>query len=296
MDGSISTLDAVLGLSRPTSISPMAVVSPGAVIGPGVTIGPFCTVGPNVTIEAGATLISHVVVDGRTTIGAGATIYPFATIGLAPQDFKYNGEPTRCVIGAGTMIREHCTIHRGTGHGRGITTVGAGCMLMAVSHVAHDCSIGDGVVISNNVVMGGHVSIDDHAIIGGQSALHQFIRIGRGAMVSGVSGVSADVIPFGHVFGNRAVLTGLNVVGLRRRGFERSRVLKLRRLFRALFHGDGVFAERLDEARASFGDDPLAVEILDFIATPSKRGLLNAGKPVGDQAGADQNTEQAFAA
>jgi UDP-N-acetylglucosamine acyltransferase len=179
-----------------TLIHPAAIVEEGAFIGEGVQIGPWCHVGADAVLGDGVRLVSHVVVDGHTRIGAGSTLYPFASVGLPPQDLKYRGEPTRCEIGLGTQIREHCTIHRGTATGSGVTRVGAKCLLMAVVHVAHDCVLGDGVIIANNVVMGGHVTIEDGAVIGGSAALHQFVRIGRGAMVGGVSGVEADVIPF----------------------------------------------------------------------------------------------------
>lgn len=257
-------------------IHPTAVIAHGAEIGRGVRIGPFCAIGPDVVIEDGAELTSHVVVEGHTRIGAGARLFPFCTVGLAPQDLKYKGEPTRCVIGARTQIREHCSIHRGTPTGLGVTTVGEDCMLMAVTHVAHDCTLGNGVIIANNVVMGGHVSIGDNAVIGGQSALHQFTRIGRAAMVGGVTGVEADVVPFGMVMGNRAALTGMNVVGLARRGYERARIRRLRLAFRQLFGGEGVFADRLAHMRETYADEPLVMEVIDFIDQPSKRGLTRA--------------------
>jgi len=257
-------------------IHPSAVVAAGATIGDGVRIGPFCTVGAEVVIGDGAELISHVVVDGRTRIGAGAKLYPFSTVGMAPQDLKYAGEPTETEIGAGTVVREHVTIHRGTVTGSGITRVGARCLLMAVVHVAHDCAIGDGVVIANNVVMGGHVEIGDNAVIGGAAAIHQFVRIGRAAMIGGVSGVEADVIPFGSVMGNRAWLAGLNIIGLRRRGYDRASIHTVRAAFRLIFRGEGVFAERVEEARRNWGGEALVAEMLAFIDTPSRRGLIRA--------------------
>lgn len=258
------------------SIHPSATVSSGAQLGVGVQIGPFCTVGPDVVIGDGAHLVSHVVVDGHTSIGAGVVLYPFCTVGLPPQDLKYKGEPTSCVIGARTQIREHCTIHRGTATGKGITTVGADCLLMAVAHVAHDCLLGNHVIVANNAVMGGHVSIGDHAVIGGSAAIHQYVRIGRAAMIGGVSGVEGDVIPFGSVIGNRARLAGLNVIGLKRRGFDKSQILGLRAAFRTLFGREGVFASRLAETRARFGADELVKEILTFIDTPGHRNLIRA--------------------
>ena len=220
--------------------------------------------------------MSHVVVDGHTRIGPDVVLYPFCTVGLAPQDLKYAGQPTRCEIGARTQVREHCTIHRGTVTGKGITRVGADCLLMAVAHVAHDCTLGDHVIIANNVVMGGHVSIADHAVIGGAAAIHQFVRIGRAAMIGGVSGVEADVIPFGSVIGNRARLAGLNVIGLKRRGFDKAQIQLLHNAFRDLFRHEGVFAQRLAAVRARYGDEALVAEVLAFIDAPSHRGLIRA--------------------
>jgi UDP-N-acetylglucosamine acyltransferase len=257
-------------------IHPTAFVERGAELGVNVRIGPFCTVGPNVTIDDGAELVSHVVVEGHTRIGTEARLFPFCTVGMAPQDFKYKGEPTRCEVGARTHVREHCTIHRGTVTGRGITRVGSDCLLMAVAHVAHDCQVGDHVIIANNAVMGGHVSIADHAVIGGAAAIHQFVRIGRAAMIGGVSGVEADVIPFGSVIGNRARLAGLNVIGLKRRGFDKAQIQRLHTAFRTLFRHAGVFAQRLVETRQRYADDELVAEILAFIDAPSHRGLIRA--------------------
>ncbi len=271
MDVLAASLDSPSAL---TEVHPTAMVARGAELGLGVRIGPYCTVGPHAVIEDGVQLVSHVVVDGYARIGRDAILYPFCTVGLAPQDLKYRGEPTRCVIGARTQIREHCTIHRGTATGRGITSIGTNCMLMAVAHVAHDCTIGDDVIIANNVVMGGHVSIADHAVIGGAAALHQYVRIGRAAMVGGVSGVEADVPPFASVIGNRARLAGLNVIGLKRRGFDKSQIQRLRVAYRDLFASEGVFAKRLADARALHGDDRLVAELIAFIDAPSHRGII----------------------
>ncbi len=267
------------------TVHPTALVAEGAQVALDATVGPWCSVGAHAVIGAGATLVSHVVVDGHTTIGDGAVLYPFCTVGLPPQDLKYRGEPTRCEIGPRTQIREHCTIHRGTITGTGITRVGADCLLMAVVHVAHDCTLGDGVIIANNVVMGGHVEIGDGAVIGGSAALHQFVRIGRAAMVGGVSGVEADVIPFGSVIGNRARLAGLNVIGLRRRGVDKARLHTIRAAFRALFGGEGVFAQRLETVRAQYGQEPLVAEMLDFAEAPSKRGLIRTSLAAEDTDG-----------
>ena len=257
-------------------IHPTAVVARGAELGRGVRIGPYCTVGADVVIEDGAELVSHVVVDGHTRIGEDVVLYPFCTVGMAPQDLKYAGQPTRCEIGARTQVREHCTIHRGTVTGKGITRVGSDCLLMAVAHVAHDCTLGNHVIVANNAVMGGHVTIDDYAVVGGAAAIHQFVRIGRAAMIGGVSGVEADVIPFGSVIGNRARLAALNVIGLKRRGFNKAQIQQLHIAFRSLFGKEGVFAQRLEATRARFGDDPLVAEILAFIDAPSHRGMIRS--------------------
>jgi UDP-N-acetylglucosamine acyltransferase len=273
-------MDSMTNIGPPmtnrVSIHRTAIVAHGAELGPGVDIGPFCTVGRDVVIEAGAKLISHVVVEGRTRIGEGVQLFPFCTIGLAPQDMKYRNEPTGCEIGARTLVREHCTIHRGTATGVGVTRIGTDCMLMAVVHVAHDCQIGSNVIVANNAVMGGHVSIGDHAVVGGAAAIHQFVRIGRAAMIGGVSGVEGDVIPFGSVIGNRARLAALNVIGLRRRGFDKTAIQRLHLAFKALYSKQGVFAHRLEATRAKFGTDPLVSEILAFIDAPSHRGLIRA--------------------
>ena len=262
---------------RPTQIHPTAIIAPGAFIGSGAEIGPFCTIGPDVRIGDGVRLVSHVVVDGHTVVGDGAQLFPFCTVGMAPQDLKYRGEPTRTEIGPRTLIREHVSIHRGTPGGRGLTSIGADCMLMAVTHVAHDCALGNGVVVANNAVMGGHVVIGDNAVIGGAAAIHQFVRIGRAAMIGGVSGVEADVVPFGMVIGNRGRLSGLNVIGLRRRGFDRAQIHAVRAAFHEMFWSPGVFAARVAAVRARSGDDPLIGEILAFMDAPSKRGLIRSG-------------------
>ncbi len=271
-----SMTDMGLRTTERASIHPTAIVAHGAELGPGVEVGPFCTVGPNVVIEAGAKLVSHVVVDGHSRIGEGVQLFPFCTVGMAPQDLKYRDEPTGCEIGARTLVREHCTIHRGTATGVGVTRVGADCMLMAVVHIAHDCQLGNNVIVANNAVMGGHVTIGDHAVVGGAAAIHQFVRIGRAAMIGGVSGVEGDVIPFGSVIGNRARLAALNVVGLRRRGFDKEAVQRLHVTFRMLYGKKGVFAQRLKATRAALGDDPLVAEVLAFIDAPSHRGLIRA--------------------
>lgn len=262
-------------------IHPSAAVAPSAVIGEGCRIGPACVVGPHVVLEAGVELISHVVVDGHTRLGTGVKVFPFATIGMAPQDLKYKGEPTRCEIGPRTLIREHATIHRGSVGGAGVTKVGADCMIMAVAHVAHDCTLHDRVIIANNVMLGGHVEIGDTVFVGGGTAIHQFVRIGRQAVIGGMSGVEADVIPYGSAMGNRARLLGLNLIGLKRRGFSRAQIHTLRAAFRLLFKEPGVFSERVEQAAARWPEDAQVAEILAFIRAPSRRGLCKAGRGIG---------------
>ena len=269
-----------------SSVHPSSIVEAGARLGPGVTVGPFCRVGAGVELGAGTRLVSHVVVDGQTAVGPDCVLYPFVTVGLPPQDLKYRDEPTRTEIGAGCVLREHVTVHRGTVTGSGVTRVGPGCLLMAVAHVAHDCDIGRDVIIANNVVMGGHVGIGDGARIMGSAALHQFVRIGAGAVVGGVTGVERDVIPYGSVLGNRARLVGLNWVGLRRSGADAASLHRLRRAFRMLFPRAGehaAFAERLGAVRAEFGCEPKVAEILAFIDADSRRGLTpSAGRALED--------------
>lgn len=263
-------------------IHPRAIVSPQAVIGDNVSIGPWCDVGSDVTLEDGVELASHVVVGGQTRIGAQTVVYPFATVGLPPQDLKYKGEATRTEVGARCQLREHVTIHRGTITGTSLTKVGDGCLLMVGVHIAHDCDVGPGVVIANNVPLGGHVSIGANAVIGGGAAIHQFVRIGRAAMIGGMTGVTADVIPFGTVMGNRASLAGLNIIGLRRRGYDREQINQVRAAFRLMFLGAGVFNDRVEAARTAYGSEPLVAEMITFIDTCGKRGLTHADVEVQD--------------
>ncbi len=256
-----------------TQIHPSAIVDSDAKLGLGVKIGPFCTVGPHVVLENGVELVSHVAVDGHTILREGVKIFPFSTIGLPPQDLKYKGEETETVIGARTQIREHASIHRGTVTGAGITRIGADCLLMATVHVAHDCVLGDGVLISNNVALGGHVELGDRAIIGGNAAVLQFVRVGAGAMVGGLTGVTRDVIPYARVFGTRAELLGLNLIGLKRRGLEKAQLHAVNNAYKFLFCGPGVFADRVAELTAQ-AEDAYVKDMLAFIATPSRHGIL----------------------
>jgi UDP-N-acetylglucosamine acyltransferase len=266
------------------AIDATARVADGARIGDGVEIGPYCLIGPDVELKDGVRLLSHVNVAGATTIGEGTVVYPFASLGTPPQSVHYRGEPTRLVIGARCQIREGVTMNIGTVGGAGITRVGARCFFMASSHVGHDCDVGDDVTFANNAVIGGHVSIGNNVFLGGNAAVHQFVRIGEGVMVGGLSGISTDVVPFGFAFGQVASIVGLNVVGLRRRGASRADLRRLRQAYRALFHGEGVFAQRIDKVASAFADDPLVQKVIAFIRAGGKRPLMHpaATRSAGD--------------
>ena len=252
-------------------IHPTAVVAEGARIGPRTQVGPFCRLDAEVEIAADCVLHSHVVVAGRTRVGEHTEIYPFACVGHAPQDLKYAGEPSELVIGARCRIREHVTMNPGTRGGGMITSVGDDCLIMAGAHVAHDCRIGNHVILVNHATLGGHVRVGDHAIIGGLAAVHQFVRIGAHAMIGGMSAVESDVIPFGTVMGERAHLAGLNLVGLKRRGFSRDAIHELQKAYRLLFGEEGTFQERVADVEEEFGKNDLITEVLDFIRAQSDR-------------------------
>jgi UDP-N-acetylglucosamine acyltransferase len=254
-------------------IHPTAIIEDGAVLGKGVRIGPYCTVSAETNLGDGVVLDSHVVIGGRTTIGPNNRVFPFAAIGTPPQDMKYAGEPSELILGANNVIREHVTMHPGTSGGGMITRVGNNCLFMVGAHLAHDCQVGDHVILVNNVNLGGHVEIQDHAIVGGMSAVHQFVRIGRHAMIGGKSAVENDVIPYGSVLGNRAYLSGLNIIGLKRRGFGRDEIHGLRAAYRLLFAQEGTMQERLVDVAAMFADHEQVMEIVAFIQADSSRAL-----------------------
>lgn len=255
------------------TIHPTAVVDPAAELGDDVVVGPFCVVGAQVTLGAGVRLLSHVVVEGRTRIGDGTVIYPFASIGHRPQDLKYRGEPSELIIGRNNQIREHVTMNPGTEGGGMVTRVGDNGLFMMGAHVAHDCILGDNVILANNATLAGHVVVGDFAFFGGLSAVHQFVRVGAHAMIGGMSGVENDVIPFGLVMGDRARLSGLNLVGLERRGFSKEQVRDLRAAYRMLFASEGTFADRVEEVERRYGDTVLVADVLGFIRTKSSRAL-----------------------
>ncbi len=250
-----------------------SVVADGAKLGSGVRIGPFCTVGPDVELGDDVELVSHVAVAGRTKIGARTRIYPFASIGHDPQDLKFHGEPSTLTIGADCKIREGVTINPGTEGGGMSTTVGDNCAFLANSHVGHDCHVGNNVVFSNNVMLAGHCWVGDFAIIGGGAAVIQFARVGAHSFLGGMSGLEHDLIPYGMALGNRAYLSGLNIIGLKRRGFPQSDIHDLRRAYRALFANEGTLAERTEDVAREFKDHKIVQEIVAFMREPSKRSL-----------------------
>jgi UDP-N-acetylglucosamine acyltransferase len=256
-----------------TQIHPTAIVEEGARIGSDVRIGAYALVGADVELGPDVELHSHVVVTGHTRIGAGTRIWPFASIGHRPQDLKYAGEVSYLEIGARNMIREHVTMNPGTTGGGLTTRIGDGGLFMMGAHVGHDCRLGDNVIMANNATLAGHVEIGDFAFLGGLCAVHQFVRIGAHSMVGGMTGVEKDVIPFGTVIGNRAELGGLNIVGMRRRGFDRETIHAVREAYRAIFHGPGSLHERAAEAGRSHPDVAPVQQIVAFILADSSRNF-----------------------
>jgi UDP-N-acetylglucosamine acyltransferase len=267
-------------------IDPSSRIADGAKLADDVEIGPFCTVGPSVELKAGVRLLSHVNLSGATTIGERSVIHPFASLGTPPQSTGYRGGKTRLVIGSHCDIREGVTISTGTEDHGEVTTVGDRCFLMANSHVAHDCRVGNNVTFANGAVLGGHVTVADYVFIGGNTAVHQFCRIGEGAMLGGVSGITRDIIPFGFAFGPKADLVGLNVVGLRRRKYNRDDIHRLRRAYRMLFTGEGTFAGRFAQVAESFSNDPIIGKVIAFIRDGGSRPLMMPAAE-GEAAGAE---------
>ena len=253
-------------------IHPTAIVHKDAKIGAGVEIGPYCSLGPGAVLGRAVRLISHVVIEGLTEIGEHSVVHPFAVLGGAPQHLAHKGEPTRLLIGERNIIREHVTMHAGTAIGRGVTTVGSDGLFMVGSHVAHDCIVGDHVVFANNATLGGHVQVGDYVFMGGLSAAHQWARIGRHAFIGGLAPVTKDVIPYGLV-GNDAHLEGMNLVGLKRRGFARDTINDLRAAYRMLFAEEGTFQERVDDVARVFGRSSEVSEVVAFIRADANRPL-----------------------
>ena len=249
-----------------------AIVDPKAKISANVNIGPYSIIGPNVEIGEHTVINSHVSIAGHTKIGKKNKIYPFSSIGNNPQDLKYNGEKSYLEIGDSNTIREYVSINPGTDGGGGLTKIGNNCLFMVSSHVAHDCVIGDNVVAVNNVAIGGHVQIDDNAIIGGNSAIHQFIRIGKFAMIGGICAVIRDVIPYGLVHGNRSVLQGINLIGLRRKNIPNQEIALLSKAYKEIFKSENL-SENLKNLSEEFKENDLVKEILKFIQKDKKRPI-----------------------
>lgn len=258
---------------RHAQVHPTAVVSPNAKIGTDVKIGPYSVIGDDVILNDGVELVSHVAVAGRTEVGAFTRIFPFASIGHQPQDIKYRGEPSRLIIGERCIIRENVTVNPGTEGGGMVTRIGNDCLLMASSHVAHDCIIGNNVIIASFVGLAGHCQIGDYVGFGGLCGVHQYVRIGAHAFIGAHSMVDADIIPYGMVVGNRAHLAGLNLVGLRRRAFDRDAVHTLRTAYRMIFSSEGTLRERVDDAASIFKGEPLVQDVVSFILASSDRPL-----------------------
>ena len=235
-------------------------------------IGPYSIIGPNVEIEENVVIHSHVNVSGNTKIGKGNIIYPFASIGNDPQDLKYNGEPTNLIIGDNNKIREYVTINPGTVGGGGKTIIGNNCLFMISSHIAHDCHVGNNVIIANNVPLGGHVIIEDNVVIGGNAAVQQFTRIGKLAMIGGMTGVLHDVIPYGLSMGNRNSLQGLNLIGLRRAKYENKDILGLSEAYKEIFATKNI-NENISKLNGSFKENPLVKNVIDFITKDKKRSI-----------------------
>ncbi len=248
------------------------VIHPGAKIGKDVKIGPYCFIGANVQLDSSVEIISNVHIEGNTRIGKGTKIYPFASIGTSPQDLKYKGEKNSLEIGENNIIREYVTINPGTENGGSKTIIGNNCLLMISSHIAHDCKIGNNVVIANNVPLGGHVTIEDSVVIGGNSAVQQFTRIGRLAMIGGMTGVLKDVIPFGLSFGNRNYLKGINLVGLRRKKYDNKKIMELDQAYKKIFSSTNL-QENLSKINGEYKGNELIVEVTKFIEKDKKRPI-----------------------
>ena len=260
------------------NIHPTAIIDDKSSIGSNVEIGPYCIIGPDVTIGEGVKLHSHVVIDGITNIGDRTEIFPFASIGLRGQDKKFEGERSELIIGSDNIIREHVTMNPGTKGGGMKTVVGSHGLFMVGTHIAHDCMIGDHVIMANNATLGGHVHVGDFAVIGGLAAVHQFVRIGAYAVIGGMSGVESDVIPFGRVKGERAFLAGLNLVGLERQGFTKDDIKTLQKAFNNLFSNEGTLEKRLDTVASEYASDDLVMNIVSFAREKSRFPLCQPPK------------------
>ena len=251
-----------------------AVIDSKAKIFKNVKVGPFCYIGPDVILDENVELVSNVHIQGNTKVGKGTRIFPFASIGTQPQDLKYKGEKNSLIIGQNNLIREYVTINPGTEGGGSKTVVGNNCLFMISSHIAHDCKIGNNVIIANNVPLGGHVTIEDSVVIGGNSAVQQFTRIGRLAMIGGMTGVLKDVIPFGLSIGNRNYLQGLNLIGLRRQKYENQKIIDLNEAYKQIFSSKNLH-ENLSKINGEYKNNELVKEVISFIEKDKKRPICS---------------------
>lgn len=250
-----------------------AIINPLAIIGLNVKIGPFCVIGPEIVLADNVELKSHVVIEGRTIIGAGTIIYPFASIGQAPQIFKYHGERSQVVIGSNNVIREYVTIQAGSKDGGMITSVGNDGLFMVGTHIGHDCQIGNHAVFANYVSLAGHVKVGDYVTIGGLAAVHQYVRIGPHAMIGGLSALVRDLIPFGYATSERAELTGINLVGMKRRGFDQQHTLEAMKAVDEIFSGPGILATRIVAIAEKYQENPVIQQIINFLKHDSRRAF-----------------------
>lgn len=258
----------------------LSIISPEAQIGKNVKIGPFCTVGPDVVLEDNVELKSHVVIDGKTRIGAGTVIYPFASIGQPPQILKYQGEKSEVVIGKNNTIREYVTVQAGSFDGGMVTSLGSNCLLMVGAHIGHDCKVGNNVVFANYASLAGHVEVGDYAIIGGLAAVHQYVRIGPYTMVGGVSAVVRDLIPFGQAVGERASLEGLNLIGMKRRGFDKEEILAASKAVAQLFDESSgvIFSTRIEQVAKNYTGNSIVEKIIEFLKKDTARAFCSPKK------------------
>ncbi len=267
---------------------PTAIIEDGATIAGDVRIGPHAVIGPHVTLGEGVSVGTNVVVTGHTRVGARTKLFPGVVLGETPQDFSHKDEPTELEIGADCTLREHVTIHTGTARGRGRTSIGDGCYFMVGSHVGHDCIVGTGVTLSNNVLVGGHAQLGDYVLIGGGTAVLQRARVGAFAFISGLAGVTRDVVPYAYVTGRVAWIESLNLVGLKRRGFDRDAMRTMREAYDILFHSPGtVFQDRKGTLREAMGTDPLVERILAFIDAAPSRPYMQARRDSRDEVAVD---------
>ena len=251
-----------------------SIVSEKAILGSNVTIGPYCIINDNVKIGNNVNLMAHVYVDGNTIIGDNCSFFPYCSIGTTPQDLKYKGEKSKLKIGDNNIFREYVTVNLGTEGGGLETIIGNNCLFMINAHVAHDCKIGNNVIMVNNASIAGHVILEDYAIMGALSGAHQFCRIGKHSMIGGLSGVDSDVIPYGTVLGNRAYLSGLNIIGLKRRGFSKEIIQDLRKAYGLLFSSqEGTFSDRVKEVSEEFLDNEPIQEIVQFLKSEKSRSI-----------------------